>query len=104
GTVDGALGADAAPEEGGSGATAAAAPASVSPAPPGAPDHPGPWDLRAHAVKPDDTATLIYTSGSTGHPKGVELTHANLVSQVQSARLRFPLDPASDRALSFLPL
>lgn len=65
---------------------------------------PSPWDIRARAVLPEDTATLIYTSGSTGHPKGVELTHANLVSQVQAARLRFPLDPEKDSALSFLPL
>jgi long-chain acyl-CoA synthetase len=63
-----------------------------------------PWDARALTVRPEDTATMIYTSGSTGHPKGVELTHANLVSQVQAARLRFPLDPATDSALSFLPL
>ena len=69
-----------------------------------APDAPSPWDARARAVHPEDTATLIYTSGSTGHPKGVELTHANLISQVQAARLRFPLDPEKDSALSFLPL
>lgn len=61
------------------------------------------WNARARAVKPDDSATLIYTSGSTGQPKGVELTHANLVSQIQAARLRFPVHPA-DSALSFLPL
>lgn len=66
-------------------------------------DRPDSWDARAHAVKPEDPATLIYTSGSTGHPKGVELTHANLLSQIQAARLRFPLLP-DDSALSFLPL
>ncbi len=64
----------------------------------------GAWDERAAAVRPDATATLIYTSGSTGNPKGVELTHANLVQQIQGARRRFPLDPDSDSALSFLPL
>ena len=31
------------------------------------------------AVQPDDVATLIYTSGTTGNPKGVEMTHANLL-------------------------
>jgi len=65
---------------------------------------PSAWENRAREVRPDDSATLIYTSGSTGQPKGVELTHANLVSQVQAARIRFPLDPAADSALSFLPL
>jgi long-chain acyl-CoA synthetase len=62
------------------------------------------WDKRAAAIKPDDTATLIYTSGSTGMPKGVELTHGNIVSQVQAARACFPLDASKDSALSFLPL
>src|SRR5690606_31342883 len=71
---------------------------------PGAPDYIALWDARARTVRPEDSATLIYTSGSTGHPKGVELTHANLVSQIEAARLRFPLDPRSDSALSFLPL
>ncbi len=75
----------------------------TGPVAPGAGHQPGVWEARAHAVKPEDPATLIYTSGSTGHPKGVELTHANLVSQIQAARLRFPLSP-SDSALSFLPL
>lgn len=70
---------------------------------PGGESRTGVWDERARAVQPTDTATLIYTSGSVGHPKGVELTHANLVNQVQSARIRFPLDP-EDSALSFLPL
>jgi long-chain acyl-CoA synthetase len=62
------------------------------------------WERRGEAVSPVDTATIIYTSGSTGLPKGVELTHGNIVSQVQGARRLFPLDPEGDRALSFLPL
>lgn len=56
------------------------------------------------AVRPDALATIIYTSGSTGMPKGVELTHANLLSQVHGALQAFPLDPATDCALSCLPL
>jgi long-chain acyl-CoA synthetase len=64
----------------------------------------GEWDARAAAVRPDDTATLIYTSGSTGAPKGVELTHANIISQIHSAPLLFPLNAKTDSALSFLPL
>lgn len=64
----------------------------------------GEWDRRARAVRPADVATIIYTSGSTGDPKGVALTHANIVSQVHAAFRRFPLDPDRDSALSFLPL
>src|SRR4051812_28013104 len=66
--------------------------------------HPGEWDQAAEKVRESDTATLIYTSGSTGIPKGVELTHANLVSQVHGTGLRFPLHPQKDRVLSCLPL
>lgn len=55
-------------------------------------------------VTPTDLCTIIYTSGSTGRPRGVELTHENLVSQIRSAAFRFPLDPARDRVLSYLPL
>ena len=47
------------------------------------------------AVEPDDLLTLIYTSGTTGPPKGVQLTHANLLSGVQLGRSRLPaLAPA----------
>ncbi len=59
--------------------------------------------LRA-AVEPDDVATIIHTSGSTGLPKGVVLTHANVVSQVRGACALFPLTPGVDRALTCLPL
>ena len=53
-------------------------------------------------VKPDDILTLIYTSGTTGNPKGVMLTHDNLVSNFKSSN---PLIPdGSHKALSFLPL
>jgi len=52
----------------------------------------------------DRLATIIYTSGSTGMPKGVELTHGALLSQMEAALSAFPLDPAHDRALSCLPL
>lgn len=53
-------------------------------------------------VKPNDILTLIYTSGTTGNPKGVMLTHDNLVSNFKSSN---PLIPeGSHKALSFLPL
>lgn len=54
------------------------------------------------AVKPTDLATLIYTSGTTGKPKGVMLTHHNIISNVEAAREITPCQ-AYDRSLTFLP-
>lgn len=55
-----------------------------------------------HAVQPSDTAVLVYTSGTTGPPKGVELTHTNLMTQVRATYERF--SPATGgRIISFLP-
>ena len=55
------------------------------------------------AVEPDDVLTLIYTSGTTGPPKGVELTHANLISAVKGFDqvIAFPDD---GRVVSWLPM
>ncbi|WP_413699148.1 AMP-binding protein [Psychromonas sp. KJ10-10] len=55
-------------------------------------------------VLPEDIATIIYTSGSTGSPKGVEISHKNLISQIKATQQRFPLDPRKDKILTCLPL
>lgn len=65
---------------------------------------PGLFARRRDHLTPDAVATIIHTSGSTGQPKGVVLTHKNLMSQISGAKECFPLDPTKDRALSVLPL
>ena len=64
-----------------------------------------PADLEAlkTAVEPDDLLTLIYTSGTTGSPKGVMLTHDNILSNCRNVQ-RFVPVTRDDTALSFLPL
>ncbi|NNC70286.1 MAG: AMP-binding protein, partial [Flavobacteriaceae bacterium] len=59
---------------------------------------------RMNSVDSHDLATLIYTSGTTGRPKGVMLSHHNIVSNVLSSDKRVPLDAGKDKALSFLPV
>ncbi|BFP39269.1 AMP-dependent synthetase/ligase [Flavobacteriaceae bacterium GF1] len=60
-------------------------------------------DALKAAVKPDDLATLIYTSGTTGRPKGVMLSHNNIVSNVVASKVRVPFASGA-KALSFLPV
>tara|TARA_R100001369_G_scaffold92707_1_gene139245 strand:- start:11519 stop:13291 length:1773 start_codon:yes stop_codon:yes gene_type:complete len=55
-------------------------------------------------VKPDDLATLIYTSGTTGRPKGVMLTHHNVVCNAIESSKRLPIDYGNISCLSFLPV
>jgi long-chain acyl-CoA synthetase len=57
----------------------------------------------ARAVSANDLATIIYTSGTTGEPKGVMLTHANLVANMRAASAALEISQ-DDVALSFLPL
>ncbi|MBX7451165.1 AMP-dependent synthetase/ligase [Mycolicibacterium sp. 3033] len=60
------------------------------------------FDAAWRAVHTDDLLTLIYTSGTTGPPKGVELTHANLQSNI-AALLDIDCFDHTDRVLSYLP-
>ncbi|MDQ2585773.1 AMP-dependent synthetase/ligase [Saccharothrix yanglingensis] len=60
---------------------------------------------RRKEVGADDTATIVYTSGTTGRPKGCELTHHNLLSEIRADISAFPrLMQAGNSLLLFLPL
>src|SRR5215203_4830900 len=61
------------------------------------------FDAAWKAVQPDDVLTLIYTSGTTGPPKGVQLTHSNLIAAVlgYDQIIEFPSD---GRVISWLPM
>jgi long-chain acyl-CoA synthetase len=67
-------------------------------------DHDGAVTKMRDLVKPEDLATIIYTSGTTGVPKGVMLSHDNVVSNVISSSKRLPLTIGQATALSFLPI
>ncbi len=66
-------------------------------------EHPNLLKENLALIKPNDVCTIIYTSGTTGVPKGVVLTHHNILSNVQAALDCFPIG-STDVFLSFLPL
>jgi long-chain acyl-CoA synthetase len=55
------------------------------------------------AVQPGDLLTLVYTSGTTGPPKGVEITHAQMLAELRATDAALPLEPG-DRVISYLPM
>ena len=59
---------------------------------------------RKNQVSSKDLATIIYTSGTTGRPKGVMLSHHNIVSNVLDSSPRIPFNEGTSVALSFLPI
>ncbi len=60
-------------------------------------------NLLRNGIESDTLASIIYTSGTTGNPKGVMLSHKNLLADTLSSEYSFPVE-RGDRALSFLPV
>src|SRR5215207_4814486 len=60
------------------------------------------FDAAWKAVEPDDLLTLIYTSGTTGPPKGVELTHSNLMAEMDALEGYYSIGH-DDTLVSYLP-
>lgn len=61
-------------------------------------------EKRKSTIKEDDMATIIYTSGTTGRPKGVMLSHKNILSNSRAVSQTAAYEHGKDRVLSFLPL
>jgi long-chain acyl-CoA synthetase len=62
------------------------------------------FDAAWRSVAPEDVLTLIYTSGTTGPPKGVQITHANMMAMVQAIDALDPTPAPGHRAASYLPM
>ena len=61
-------------------------------------------DALKDAVTPEDIATIIYTSGTTGTPKGVMLSHNNIVQNIKGTGKRLDLKATGKRIISYLPV
>ncbi len=62
------------------------------------------FEMLLAKIKPNDLVSIVYTSGTSGLPKGVELSHQNLISQIVDTGIKYKFDAETDSALSFLPL
>lgn len=63
------------------------------------------FETLLESIRPDELFSIIYTSGSTGVPKGVELTHRNMILQLQAVKRGYlPLERKTDVALIVLPV
>ena len=62
------------------------------------------FDNAAHALAPDDIATIIYTSGTTGQQKGAILSHGNLAANISVSMDGYPVNIGDEWYVSFLPL
>ncbi|HIP27947.1 MAG TPA: long-chain fatty acid--CoA ligase [Sulfurovum sp.] len=67
-------------------------------------DNPKLFDTILTMIDENDLATIVYISGTSGTPKGVELSHGNLISQIHATAENYKFDKTSDVAFSFLPL
>lgn len=56
------------------------------------------------SIRPNDLFSVVYTSGSTGRPKGAELSHRNMLAEVEMVAPKILTDPAEDVAMSVLPV
>ena len=65
---------------------------------------PSKFDEILSGITPNDLVSIVYTSGTSGLPKGVELSHYNLISQIIDTSIKYKFDATTDKSLSFLPL
>lgn len=61
-------------------------------------------DAARTAARPEDLATIIYTSGTTGPPKGVMISHRNVLWMIEAMHRCLPVDPHRRRIISYLPM